>query len=121
MTEDCKVIFGPAKRPLPQLKITVDDEGYLVARRGFHRSRGPELLGAWMSTATHSEGAAGCAPATQAAAAHGRSPGPPAASPVGRRPHRRGQAVSYLLKKVFPDHWSFMLGEIAMYSLVVSC
>ena len=24
-----------------------------------------------------------------------------------------------LMKKVFPDHWSFMLGEIAMYSLVV--
>jgi ubiquinol-cytochrome c reductase cytochrome b subunit len=24
-----------------------------------------------------------------------------------------------LLKKVFPDHWSFMLGEIAMYSLVI--
>jgi ubiquinol-cytochrome c reductase cytochrome b subunit len=26
---------------------------------------------------------------------------------------------SYLLKKVFPDHWSFMLGEIAMFSLVI--
>ncbi|AKU17151.1 cytochrome b [Luteipulveratus mongoliensis] len=25
----------------------------------------------------------------------------------------------YLMKKVFPDHWSFMLGEIAMYSLVI--
>ncbi|HET7304214.1 MAG TPA: cytochrome b N-terminal domain-containing protein, partial [Segeticoccus sp.] len=24
-----------------------------------------------------------------------------------------------LLKKVFPDHWSFMLGEIAMYSLII--
>ena len=23
--------------------------------------------------------------------------------------------VGYLMKKVFPDHWSFMLGEIAMY------
>ncbi len=22
------------------------------------------------------------------------------------------------LKKVFPDHWTFMLGEIAMYSFV---
>ena len=22
--------------------------------------------------------------------------------------------VGYLMKKVFPDHWSFMLGEIAM-------
>src|SRR6478609_863887 len=27
--------------------------------------------------------------------------------------------VRHLLKKVFPDHWSFMLGEIAMYSLVI--
>jgi len=27
--------------------------------------------------------------------------------------------VDYLLKKVFPDHWSFMLGEIAMFSLVI--
>ena len=28
-------------------------------------------------------------------------------------------SVKYLLKKVFPDHWTFMLGEIAMYSLIV--
>jgi ubiquinol-cytochrome c reductase cytochrome b subunit len=27
--------------------------------------------------------------------------------------------VNYLLKKVFPDHWSFMLGEIAMFSLII--
>ena len=27
--------------------------------------------------------------------------------------------VSYLLKKIFPDHWSFMLGEIAMFSLII--
>jgi ubiquinol-cytochrome c reductase cytochrome b subunit len=27
--------------------------------------------------------------------------------------------TSYLLKKIFPDHWSFMLGEIAMFSLVI--
>jgi ubiquinol-cytochrome c reductase cytochrome b subunit len=23
------------------------------------------------------------------------------------------------MKKVFPDHWSFMLGEIAMYSMII--
>ncbi|GAB3584820.1 cytochrome bc1 complex cytochrome b subunit [Calidifontibacter terrae] len=28
-------------------------------------------------------------------------------------------AGKFLLKKVFPDHWSFMLGEIAMYSMIV--
>ncbi len=27
--------------------------------------------------------------------------------------------VRYLMKKVFPDHWSFMLGEIAMYSMII--
>lgn len=41
VTRDCEVIFGPAKRPLPQLKITVDDEGYLVAPQGFAEPVGP--------------------------------------------------------------------------------
>ncbi|WP_414654549.1 ubiquinol-cytochrome c reductase iron-sulfur subunit [Intrasporangium sp.] len=43
VTDDCNVIFGPAKRPLPQLKITVDDEGYLVAPEGFHEAVGPSF------------------------------------------------------------------------------
>ncbi|WP_374969428.1 cytochrome bc complex cytochrome b subunit [Terrabacter sp. BE26] len=29
------------------------------------------------------------------------------------------KGVSFLAKKVFPDHWSFMLGEIAMYSMII--
>jgi ubiquinol-cytochrome c reductase iron-sulfur subunit len=41
LTNECEVIFGPAARPLPQLPITVDDEGYLVARSGFHEPVGP--------------------------------------------------------------------------------
>ncbi|WP_425460989.1 Rieske 2Fe-2S domain-containing protein [Leekyejoonella antrihumi] len=43
LTEDCKVIFGPAKRALPQLKISVDDEGYLVADHGFDQPVGPSF------------------------------------------------------------------------------
>jgi ubiquinol-cytochrome c reductase iron-sulfur subunit len=43
LTEDCNVIFGPAKRRLPQLKITVDDAGYLVAPEGFHEAVGPSF------------------------------------------------------------------------------
>lgn len=43
VTQNCKVIFGPAKRPLPQLAITVDDEGYLMARRGFTEATGPSF------------------------------------------------------------------------------
>ncbi len=29
------------------------------------------------------------------------------------------KAGNFLLKKVFPDHWSFMLGEVAMYSMII--
>ncbi|GAB7191215.1 Rieske 2Fe-2S domain-containing protein [Kineococcus sp. NUM-3379] len=38
-----KVVFGPAKRPLPQLPITVDDEGYLVANGPFSEAVGPSF------------------------------------------------------------------------------
>lgn len=41
LTQHCKVIFGPAKRPLPQLPITVDSEGYLVAQSDFTVPPGP--------------------------------------------------------------------------------
>ncbi len=41
--QDCKVIFGPAKRPLPQLQITVDDEGYLVSAAPFAEAVGPSF------------------------------------------------------------------------------
>ncbi len=41
VTNHCAVIFGPAKRPLPQLPIAVDDEGYLVAQRDFVDPVGP--------------------------------------------------------------------------------
>ncbi|WP_396641525.1 Rieske 2Fe-2S domain-containing protein [Microbacterium sp.] len=37
------VIFGPAARPLPQLPIAVDDEGYLIAQSDFHEPVGPSF------------------------------------------------------------------------------
>lgn len=37
----CEVIFGPAKRPLPQLPITVDADGYLIAQSDFQEPVGP--------------------------------------------------------------------------------
>lgn len=43
ITQDCKVVFGPAKRPLPQLPITVDEQGYLVAKDGFNQPVGPSF------------------------------------------------------------------------------
>ncbi|MFB9732257.1 cytochrome b [Ornithinimicrobium kibberense] len=30
------------------------------------------------------------------------------------------KAMRFGLKKVFPDHWSFLLGEVAMYSMVIA-
>ncbi|MGO1411109.1 MULTISPECIES: cytochrome bc1 complex Rieske iron-sulfur subunit [unclassified Microbacterium] len=41
VSDEAKVIFGPASRPLPQLPIAVDDEGYLVARSDFEEPVGP--------------------------------------------------------------------------------
>ena len=29
-----------------------------------------------------------------------------------------GSLTRYFARKVFPDHWSFMLGEIALYSFI---
>ncbi len=43
ITKEAEVIFGPAKRPLPQLPITVDDEGYLIARSDFTEPVGPSF------------------------------------------------------------------------------
>ncbi|MCW2947695.1 MAG: (2Fe-2S)-binding protein [Actinoallomurus sp.] len=41
--DSAKVIFGPAARPLPQLPIGVNSEGYLVATSDFHEPIGPSF------------------------------------------------------------------------------
>ncbi|MFD2839283.1 Rieske 2Fe-2S domain-containing protein [Populibacterium corticicola] len=41
VADGAKVVFGPAKRALPQLPITVDDEGYLIAQDDFNEPIGP--------------------------------------------------------------------------------
>jgi ubiquinol-cytochrome c reductase iron-sulfur subunit len=38
-----RVVFGPAARALPQLPLTLDDEGYLVARSDFTEPVGPSF------------------------------------------------------------------------------
>jgi ubiquinol-cytochrome c reductase iron-sulfur subunit len=43
VSNHAEVIFGPAKRPLPQLPIAIDDEGYLVAQSDFHEPVGPSF------------------------------------------------------------------------------
>ena len=66
---------------------------------------------------------------TPHSAAELRADDPPVAVPPSAGRRRAGaagtwlddrtglaRAGAFLLKKVFPDHWTFMLGEIAMYS-----
>jgi ubiquinol-cytochrome c reductase iron-sulfur subunit len=40
-SKSAKVLFGPAARPLPQLAISVDEEGYFVAQGDFAEPTGP--------------------------------------------------------------------------------
>jgi len=46
--------FGPAARPLPQLPLEVDAEGYLVARSDYTEPVGPSF---WNRTHTDGSGA----------------------------------------------------------------
>jgi ubiquinol-cytochrome c reductase iron-sulfur subunit len=43
MANDANVIFGPAARRLPQLRITVDQDGYLVAQGDYDQPVGPSF------------------------------------------------------------------------------
>lgn len=40
LADGAKVIFGPAHRPLPQLPLAVDEEGYLIAQSDFNEPIG---------------------------------------------------------------------------------
>ena len=42
-TNGAEVIFGPAARPLPQLPLTTDSQGYLVAKSDFTQPVGPSF------------------------------------------------------------------------------
>jgi ubiquinol-cytochrome c reductase iron-sulfur subunit len=43
LADSGKVVFGPAARSMPQLAITVDDAGYLVAQHDFTQPVGPSF------------------------------------------------------------------------------
>ena len=43
LANHCEVVFGPASRPLPQLPIAVDAEGYLIAQSDFLDPVGPSF------------------------------------------------------------------------------
>jgi ubiquinol-cytochrome c reductase iron-sulfur subunit len=43
LADEGRVVFGPAARSMPQLPITVDEEGFLVARSDFQEPVGPSF------------------------------------------------------------------------------
>jgi ubiquinol-cytochrome c reductase iron-sulfur subunit len=43
LADNAKVVFGPAARPLPQLPLGVDSEGFLVAQSDFDEPVGPSF------------------------------------------------------------------------------
>lgn len=43
ITDNATPVFGPANRPLPQLQITLDDEGFFVAKRDYTEAIGPDF------------------------------------------------------------------------------
>jgi ubiquinol-cytochrome c reductase iron-sulfur subunit len=43
LSDSGNVIFGPAHRRMPQLPITIDSDGYLVAQSDFHEPVGPSF------------------------------------------------------------------------------
>ena len=44
LRDGCRPVAGPAARPLPQLPLAIDANGYLVAQRDFDRAHRPRLL-----------------------------------------------------------------------------
>ena len=43
ITDNARPVFGPANRPLPQLPIEVDEEGFFVAKSDYTETIGPDF------------------------------------------------------------------------------
>jgi ubiquinol-cytochrome c reductase iron-sulfur subunit len=43
LSDNGRVVFGPAARPVPQLPLALDDDGYLIATSDFHEPVGPSF------------------------------------------------------------------------------
>ena len=104
--EGGRLVFGPAGRALPQLPLMIDDDGNLRAAGRFDEDIGPS----WWGVPGRSREL-------------GRTRSPHRRSRRAARWHRQrlgaGPAIKWALRYVFPDHWSFLLGEIALYSFIV--
>ena len=109
LSDGARVIFGPAGHALPQLRIGVNERGLPRGARRLRGARRSCLLGARMSTTTEH-------PTTS------RERKAPAGERVADWADGRlgiyGLAKANM-RKIFPDHWSFMLGEICLYSFII--
>ena len=110
-------VAGPAGRPLPQLPLAIDKDGFLVRAERLHRDRRPRLLGRHMTEPSRGR------PRPQARARQ-RVRRAPLAAASGRR---AGSTPTWAaaaccateLRHIFPDSWAFFLGEIALYCFIV--
>ena len=120
---DCKVIFGPAKRP----PAPAEDRGRTT--RGTSSltkdSKSPSDLASGSAHDHRRTRTARPADALRGDDETSTAPKKKGGGAVGGvanwMDERTGGAkgMRYLMNKVFPDHWSFMLGEVAMYSLII--
>ena len=93
-----QVLFGPAGRPLPQLPLEIDRAGHLRAAGNFSGPVGPSWWGVRMRKASRD---------------------PPRSSASSTSAPARAPLLRKALRYVFPDHWSFLLGEVALYCFVL--
>ena len=93
--DGARPVFGPATRSLPQLPLMVDDDGSPARAERLQRARRARLLEPRRADAIVERTRPWLDDAPRCVARFART----------------------ALNKVFPDHWSFMIGEIAMYCL----
>src|SRR5207253_9167779 len=99
----------PGRPPAAATAADYRRTGLPGVQERLHRTRRPEFLGARMSR-----------PAVNSDTDFEVSK--PLKGTAGWFDDRFGGARgvrTYLLRKVYPDHWSFLLGEIALYSFII--
>ncbi len=95
-----QVIFGPADQAATAAADDGGRGGLSCSQERLHRAGRPELLGAGKFVMSIDKALGGTG------------------SWLDDRFHG-AKGVRMLFRKVFPDHWSFMLGEIALYSFII--
>ena len=91
------VLFGPAGRRLPMLPLAIDGKGSCAPAGNFNGAVGPSWWGV-------------------------RNGKPIVIRKAVRFLDERTGTAPFLrktLRYLFPDHWSFLLGEVALYAFIV--